>query len=375
MRLSGGQTKEGVASQAMPPAPPPPPPVPAVETIQMVYSSEKSAWLKAVTADFEKVNPDIRVDLVSRGSIDAANDILDERLKTTVWSPADTSLLAMLASEWRTKYKAPLFADAETARQPLLLTPLVFMIWEDRAQALMKAGGGTVRWKTIRQGMLSPKGWGGIGGEARWENVVLAHVDPRRSAAGLKALYSMLLEHAGKLRMGLEDLRNPKNLEFVRGIERNVTKVESSTATLATDMVRYGSSRYEIGVVYESNAIVALADAKGGWGKLKVFYPAPTLWSDNPAVVLTAPWVTEGQARAARRYVDYLRSRPAQVRTIEYGFRPADTSVSLNDSDGKNPFSQYADRGLSVEVPPAADMPDSATIRPLIAAWNSMMKP
>jgi ABC-type sulfate transport system substrate-binding protein len=118
-----------------------------------------------------------------------------------------------------------------------------------------------------------------------------------------------------------------------------------------------------------------LANAEGRWGKLKVCYPATTVWSDNPAVVLAAPWVTEAQARAGRVYLEYLRSPPAQQSALEHGFRPADTSVKLRTSDAKNPFAQYADHGISVDLPPAADMPDSAVVRALTTTWTRMMRP
>jgi serine/threonine protein kinase len=365
-------------TDAMPPTPVlavRPTTLPKVETIQVVYSTHKVAWMQAVTTDFEKAHPDIHVDLVGKRSIEGPREILEGRLQPTVWSPADTAVLDKMGTDWRAKHNTDLIASDEDAKQPLLLTPLVFIVWEDRARVLKKAGGGTVTWTTIRQGMTSAKGWLAIGGEARWGTVSLGHAIPTEANSGLQALYSMFLEHTGKLRISLQDIQNAKHLDFVRGIERNVTKFEASTNALATDMVRFGSSRYDIAVVYESTAIAELAHAEGRWGKLTVCYPVPTLWSDNPAVVLAAPWVTEAQARAAHTYINYLHSYPAQVRALEYGFRPADTSLKILSADPQNPFTKYAEHGISVEVPPAADILDSTLIRSLMTTWTRMMKP
>lgn len=352
-----------------------PAPSPKPESIQVVYSTEKAAWLHAATADFAKQYPDILVELVGKGSMEAARGILDQQLKATVWSPADSVALDMLGSDWRTQHGTQLFADDEDSKQPLVLTPLAFMVWEDRAHALAKAGGGSVTWKTLRHGMTSAQGWPAIGGDRRWGTVTLGHTDPTQSNSGLQSLYSMWIERTGKLRLRVQDVLDPKNQDFIRGIEKGMDRFEARTGTLATDMVRFGSSKYDLVVVYESSAIAELAHAEGRWGKLKVCYPATTVWSDNPAVVLAAPWVTEAQARAARTYLDYLRSTPAQLRALEHGFRPADTAVKLRTADAKNPFAQYADHGISVDLPPAADMPDIAVARALMATWTRMVRP
>lgn len=66
-------------------------------------------------------------------------------------------------------------------------------------------------------------------------------------------------------------------LKFVKGVEKGVAKFESSTGTFMTDMVRFGPSKYDVAVAYESLAISELADAAGRWGKLKVYYPATTV--------------------------------------------------------------------------------------------------
>src|SRR5262249_11574003 len=106
--------------------------------ITVVFGTEKDAWIQASVAEFRAANPGYDVELVSKGSLEAAQDILDGKLRPTVWSPADSLMLGILNADWRTKNGAPLFAaDGDLAPQPLLLSPLVFVVWEDRAQALL----------------------------------------------------------------------------------------------------------------------------------------------------------------------------------------------------------------------------------------------
>jgi ABC-type glycerol-3-phosphate transport system substrate-binding protein len=75
--------------------------------IRVVYSTEKKDWIEASVAEFTKANPDIKVTLVGKGSIDAAQTILDLNWpalggQPTIWSPADTMVMNLLASDWQT---------------------------------------------------------------------------------------------------------------------------------------------------------------------------------------------------------------------------------------------------------------------------------
>jgi ABC-type sulfate transport system substrate-binding protein len=139
-------------------------------------------------------------------------------------------------------------------------------------------------------------------------------------------------------------------------------------------MVRFGSTKYDIAVVYEASAIAGLGHAEGRWGKLKICYPAQTIWSDNPAAVLEAPWVSDAQKRAAKTYLAFLRARPAQERALVFGFRPANTSIDVITQDAQNPFVRFAGHGVTVDVPPAVDMPGGPVLRDLMSQWARMMQ-
>ncbi|MDB4954339.1 MAG: hypothetical protein JWO36_1908, partial [Myxococcales bacterium] len=347
-----------------------------VTEIQVVYSTEKKDWIETLTNQFTKDHPEIKVSLVGKGSIEAAQAILDGQLQPTVWSPADTAVLNLLTSDWQTKNHANVIATSgDDAAQALLLTPLVFVAWEDRAAVLLKASGGTMSWHAISKAVTSPQGWLAVGGQGRWGFVKLGHTDPTKSNSGLQALYLMSLEYGGKSKLAIEDLLDPKYQDFIKGIEKGVTKFETSTGTFMTDMVRFGPSKYDIAVVYESLAISELANAAGRWGKLKVYYPSTTIWSDHPIALLQGAWVTEPQKQAARRFIAFLRSKPSQQRALEYGFRPADTSVPIVTNDAQNPFTRLAADGITVDVPPAAAAPDGPVVRNLMMMWTRVVQP
>ncbi|WP_164009765.1 substrate-binding domain-containing protein [Pyxidicoccus trucidator] len=348
-----------------------------VTEISFLYSTEKKDWVEAAAATFQREHRDIKLTLVGRGSLEAAQAILDGREKPTVWSPADSAVLRMLESDWATEpSRGPLFAtNGNEAPQPLVITPLVFVVWEDRAEVLQKANQGqTVSWKAIHKAVASDQGWSAIGGKPDWGFVKLGHTDPTRSNSGLQALLLATMEFYNK-RSGLteRDLLDPKYQDWMRQLEKGVTRFETSTGTLMTDMVRFGPSRYDIAVVYENLAISQIANAQGRWGNLRVYYPALTLWSDHPAAVLQGDWVTPRQKAAALEWLRYLRSRPVQERALAFGFRPADPAVPLKTQDVANPFTRLAPHGIQVDVPPVAEVPEGSVVRSLLTLWSHLV--
>jgi hypothetical protein len=355
--------------------PAPRPPAGPRTAITVVFGTEKDAWMQASVAEFRAANPELDVELVSKGSLEAAQDILDGKLRPTVWSPADSLVLGMLDADWRTKNGAPLFAaDGELAPQPLLLSPLVFVVWEDRAQALLKAGKGELTWKTIRKAVSSNKGWLAIGGKGDWGFVKLGHTDPTKSNSGLQALWSMTLEYFGRGKpIGVEQLLRPDYQAFVSAIEHGVTRFEPSTGTFMVDMVRFGPSKYDMAVVYESLAVAQIANAQGRWGDLHVYYPQLTAWSDHPAAIPQAPWVSDAQRAAGRKLLAFLHGHEVQARALAFGFRPADPEVAIKTGGADNPFTRLARYGLKADLPPVSPTPDPAVVRNLMMLWSRTM--
>jgi hypothetical protein len=344
--------------------------------ISMMYSTEKKSWIEDAAAGFKKDHPEIKLTLLPKGSIAAGQAIVDDKEKPTVWSPADSTMMGLAVSDWRTKGRGDLFAtQGDDAPQSLVLSPIVFVIWEDRAEALLKASKGQITWKTLRKALTSPQGWSSVGGKPQWGFVKLGHTDPTQSNSGVSALYLMSLEYyAPKPTIDVGDLLKPEYQAFVKDIEKGVTKFESSTGTFMTDMVRFGPSKYDIAVVYENLAISEIENAQGRWGNLKVYYPQITLWSDHPAGIVQGDWVTEPQRVAARTWLAYLRSRPMQERALGLGFRPGDSSVPVKSADATNPWTRQAPYGIQVEVPPVAKTPDAAVVRNLMTMWTRLMQ-
>jgi ABC-type molybdate transport system substrate-binding protein len=372
---SGGAVAAGSASAAALGSGAAVPPAGQTE-ISMLYSSEKKDFIEAAAASFLKDHPEIKVTLNPKGSIAAAQAIVDGKEKPTVFSPADTLVQNLLASDWQTKNRTDLFATSgDDAPQPLVITPLVFVAWEDRAEVLLKAAGGTITWKSIHKAVTSNEGWPAIKGKAEWGFVKLGHTDPTQSNSGLQTLLSMTLEYHGKT-TGLEvgDILKPKYQDFIKELEKGVPKFEVSTGQFMTDMVRFGPSKYDIAVVYENLAISQIENAQGRWGNLKIYYPSTTLWSDHPIAVVKGDWVTPAQKAAAKVWIDYLKSRPMQELALSFGFRPADPTVPIKTADAKNPFTRLAPQGVKLQINPMATPPDGQVIRNLMMMWSRVVQ-
>src|ERR1044072_3590311 len=77
-----------------------PAPPAQVTEISMLYSSEKKEWIDAAAQGFQKDHPEIKLTLVAKGSLDAAQAIVDGKEKPTIFSPAASLVPNLLASHW-----------------------------------------------------------------------------------------------------------------------------------------------------------------------------------------------------------------------------------------------------------------------------------
>jgi ABC-type glycerol-3-phosphate transport system substrate-binding protein len=349
----------------------PPPAPPSRVEIVIIHGHEKTEWLDAATRQFHASHPDIAVKLIAKSSLASAEAILEGTEQPTLFSPADSTALDLLAEDWADLHRSALFAPpGPDAPRPLLLTPLVFVGWQDRIDALLKPDG-VISWQSLHRALAAgnPKD----DRERRLQGVPglrLGHSEPDRSNSGFQTLLSLTLDYFGRDGFRRDDLLRPKYQEFVENIERGVVRGgQPYGGTLMADMVRFGPAKYDVAVVYESLAITNLAMGESRWGKLKVSYPATTIWSDNPIALLQGAWVTEPQKAAARLFIDHLRSQPMQELAMRFGFRPAEPSVPLRSDDPNNPFVRLASKGIRQDVPPSVDRPDTRTVRALLGTW------
>jgi ABC-type Fe3+ transport system substrate-binding protein len=347
--------------------------------ITLTYSTEKEKWLKDAVEQFARRKPEIGVELHGMGSVDAVRAIAEGKEKPTAWCPADEIAMNLLDTEWSLQKGSSIVArEGDLAPQPLVVTPLVMIVWEERAKVLAAAakGGDPTDWRTIHDLATSPKGWPGLGGSPDWGYVKLGHTAPSSSNSGLQTLVLMTYGYHGK-RGGLVpgDILNADFQKWLREIETAVGKFGTSSGTYMKDMILYGPSRYDVTWNYESVAIGDMGAAQGRWGNLLVYYPKPTLWSNHPFVFLKGDWVTDEQRAAAKELRDFLLLPEVQSRALDFGFRPANADVKLLTSDPSNPWNRLKAFGVRVDVPAVAEPPSGEVTRLLLETWRRVVEP
>ncbi len=341
--------------------------------LPVLFGTEKEKWLRAAVEDFGKANPDVAVELRGVGTIESVRAIVEGKERPVVWSPADDIAVNLLEAEWALgKGGSPVDREGGLAPQPLVLTPLVLVAWEDRARALAAAGKpDPADWKTLHALATAAKGWSGLGAPAEWGFVKIGHTAPNASNSGLQALVLMAYAYHGKTAgLTAEDVLDEGFQKFLREIEKAVGTFGASSGTYMRDMVLFGPSKYDMIWNYESVAIGDMSAAQGRWGRLKVFYPRPTLWSNHPFVVLKGDWVSPKQRDAAKRLRDFLLTPAVQEKALAAGFRPANPDVKVIATDPANPFNKMKDDGIRVDIPQTAEVPRGEVARLLLETWR-----
>jgi ABC-type Fe3+ transport system substrate-binding protein len=345
-------------------------------TLDFLYTTEKERWLKGALEEFAKARPDIHVKARGVGTIESIRLIAEGKESPVAWSPADEVALNLLETEWALQKGSPIVdRSSDVAPEPLVITPLVVIAWEERAKALAKAGkGDPTDWSVIHQLATSPTGWLGIGAPAEWGFVKLGHTAPNTSNSGLQALILMAYGYHGKS-AGLTqaDILDERFQKWLKEVETAVGKFGNSSGTYMKDMVLFGPSKYDVIWNYESVAISDMAAAQGRWGNLSVYYPKPTLWSNHPFVVLKSAGATPEQRQAAKVLRDFLLSAPVQQRALEFGFRPANPDVKVLSADPNNPWNRLKPFGVRVDIPPTAEPPSGEVTRLLLETWRRVM--
>ncbi|WP_435008532.1 protein kinase domain-containing protein [Tundrisphaera lichenicola] len=343
-------------------------------TINILHGTEKKNWLEAARHDFLSApeGRGITINLIGRGSIQGADDILNGPgpLPIHAWSPASTAYRSVFEREWEVRRPgdSPPILEAEE----LVLSPLVFVFWKERYEAFLKHYG-KVDFRTLGEAMSEPGGWGTIAGKPEWGLFRFAHTHPARSNSGLMTLVLMACEFTGKARgLTLADIsRTDFQLAFQafeRGVTRHGTSLTSSTGTLMQEMILRGPSGYDGLVLYENLAIDYMKAARQSWGELQVVYPDPNLWNDHPYYILDAPWSDRRHQDAAGAFLKFLRSEPIQRLALELGFRPGKPAVGARAPDG--PIARLEANGLRLDVPRMAEPPRAEVVEDLLSSFR-----
>lgn len=331
-----------------------------VVRIALAYGTEKERWLRWAVESFAQARPDIEVELLPKGSLEGAQALLaGERLH--LWAPASSLYSPSFAADWELKHGAKPFARSEV----LALTPMVFVWWSERYAALPQP---PQTFRDIGGLLATPTGWAGLANRPDWGFLKFGHAHPNQSNSGLMALVLMAYDYHQSRNLGMDQVMDAGFQRWLTAFEKGVAGLANSTGTQMREMVLKGPSAYDGLCVYESVAIDYLRNAQGRWGDLRVTYPSPNAWNDNPIHLIDAPWNSPEQRRAADALIEFLLAEPAQRRALEHGFRPGDPAVAIRFEG--SPFVAFERHGLRVDIPQVVQPPTPEVLQNLLAGWQ-----
>jgi hypothetical protein len=338
------------------------------------YGTEKKEWLEEAKQRFDATNPTlngrpIQVQLKGLGSREIAERVIkqDWRGETPPTAVSPASAL------WLDALNVPVVRSGADAPQPLVISPLVVVAWEERAKTLWPNGPKNF-WNDLHDALANDGGWKALGGSESWGPVKFGHTSPLTSNSGTQTLILLAYGYLNKSsKLTAADVNNPAFAQWLGGVEGGVFGVGDSTGTFMDDIVRSGPSKYDFGVVYENLALQNMAVAEQRQGQpLHIYYPPATLFSDHPFATLEGAWTKPEERAAAGTFRDFLRSRPIQELALQYGFRPSDPGVAITSGDANNPFNKYQQNGVQVSIAQQAEVPPTDAINALLALWNKI---
>ncbi|GAA2244173.1 substrate-binding and VWA domain-containing protein [Rarobacter faecitabidus] len=254
----------------------------------------------------------------------------------SVWSPASTVWTERVASIAGEK----VVAGAESFAK----TPVVFGMPESMAKALGYPAK-DIGIAQIHELIENPDGWGSVG-KSLWGSFKIAKTNPNSSTTGLSTLLMQAYAASGKTQdLTTADVGAAE--EFSRVFESGAIHYGDTTGKVLqnlADKTTGGGSSYVSAITLEETSLynynIGNPDSHTVQPgetltppdeKLVAIYPSEgSMWSDNPAVVLNADWVTPEQKTAATAFVEFLHTKDAQQVLPEYGFRPLDASVDVS---------------------------------------------
>src|SRR5215207_5624329 len=329
--------------------------------VSFAYSPEKEKLLKPLIREFNEQDGKAFVEGEVVASGEAETQIADGRLEPVMWSPASSLWGRLLNFE----ADRSLAADENPS---IVRTPLVIAMWEPFARALgwpRKQLG----FEQIIQLARSNQGFAEFG-HPEFGRFKLVHTNPDFSTSGLSAVVAEYYAATGK-KEGLteRDVSSSKARQIVKDIERSIVHYGDTTLFIADQMRREGPG-YASAVAMEEVTLLDFNRNRGTQPKLVALYPPEgTFYSDNPFIVLDAPWVRPAQRQGAERFQQFLEDEITPELAAQSGFRPPsldDQPVApVSKENGADPAQPKRVLGL----------PEPRVLDAVRRAWREDRKP
>ena len=358
-RRSAGDEGGGGAPEGRPPSPA------GALTVSFGYSPEKEKLLTPLIRAFnderrQVAGRQVFIDAQVISSGEAQSKLATDRLKLHAWSPASSLWGRLLNFEADRPYVAE-------ENPSIVRTPLVIAMWEPMAQALGYPRK-PVGFDDVLRLTRSKQGWAAFG-RPEFGQFKLVHTNPDFSTSGLSAVVAEYYAATGKkegLRIADIDGRARR---IVREIERSIVHYGDTTLFIAEQLKAEGPG-YASAVAMEEVTLLDFNRDRGSQPKLIAVYPEEgTFYSDNPFIVLNAPWSSDAHKQAATEFQRFLAEKITPEQAAASGFRPADLRTKpvppISPENGVDPAQPRRVLGL----------PEPRVLDHLRRAWREDRKP
>ena len=339
---------------------------PGTLSVSFVYSPEKEKFLKPLIRRFNRTALKVggkRVYVVGQvvSSGEAEEEIAKQELQPVAWSPASSLWARLLNYDADRSY-------AKAENPSIVRTPLVIAMWEPMAKALGYPQK-PIGFADILRLARSQGGWRAVG-RPEFGDFRLVHTNPDFSTSGLSAVVAEYYSATGKKEGLLEDdVTSSQARVRVRGIERAIVHYGDTTLFIADQMKEHGPE-YASAVAMEEVTLLDFNRTRGSQQKLVAIYPKEgTFYSDNPFVVVDAPWVSARERKGARLFQRFLAEEVTPELAARSGFRPADPRkqpvAPIDEAHGADPSQPKQVLGL----------PQPRVLNSIRDAWREDRKP
>ncbi|PSF38917.1 ABC transporter substrate-binding protein [Aphanothece hegewaldii CCALA 016] len=332
-------------------------PIPGInQTLYVVSGSELTEPLNQIETRFEQENPNIKLELKFQGSQDIVNKYIDDKndFKPTILIPASAEFLDEIKQRWQNQ-NDPFYEKPESIAK----TFLVGIAWPERGKILFPDG--QFAWNKLEKAMIAGN-WQKIGGQNNWGSFDFLITDPTRSNSGQTTLF-LWVQSLGK------PLNDPQIQELFRTIKNSVYLPPRSTDILLQEFITRGSNDVDVATVYESIALYRWQQSQINQGKpYQIYYLSPTIETVATAAIVRRD-VGGKEAKAAQKFIEFLREPEQQKIFIKYGFRPVINGIDLQTV----PNSPWTQNIPGSELNPPVNtvqVPNSQTIGEIQRLWN-----
>ena len=297
--------------------------------------------------------------VVSSG--EAQSKIAKGTLKTVAWSPSSSLWGRLLNFEADQPY-------APDESPSIVRTPLVIAMWEPMTQALGYPKK-PIGFDDILDLARSQTGWAKFG-RPQFGDFKLVHTNPDFSTSGLSAVVAEYYAATGKKEgLVVKDIEGSRARKIVKDIEQSIVHYGDTTLFIA-DQMRKAGPGYASAVAMEEVTLLDFNKNRGGQPKLVAIYPDEgTFYSDNPFIVLNAPWVSAPQREGAQQFAKFLGEEIDANKAGEFGFRPSDLkekpAAAISAAAGADPKQPKRVLGL----------PEPRVLSRVKEAWREDRKP